>query len=427
LTAKVTTRKESNYMARNRKTLPSVVNEDFATRMAVLKQLSARTGIRLPETIIPEGESLIPYGEDRQRQLKEDIYALPTVAEAALDLAAIRREQAPQDVTVPLKGLIMSPTNGGLYGSNGTLLGSPERAEFEANALGYSEAAFQMASWFIKPGNVHAGFAQTLLSLPPEIRAVAFNYFADSANEKKQVVLRTLMAPQKKGDAIELRRTISAVVGSRYVGIEDHDLVADLDSALPAGARARYTFDEHRSDIEIFWPAMTRQLKVGDIALIALHAINSQTTMHAIHLVPKLLRVLCLNFTTAWGMGDEEIVSIKHIGEARAKFKEAVKRALAAVEPFILCFGDAYANKLPAARGVVVEKVVKAFMLPQKFGAEVIGSWDADGEMSAGDTLAGLTHAMTRASQTHSMGQATAIEQAAGKLVRNGWAEIGLN
>ena len=40
----------------------SVTGATFTERMETLKQLASMTGIRLPQTIIPEGESLIPYG-----------------------------------------------------------------------------------------------------------------------------------------------------------------------------------------------------------------------------------------------------------------------------------------------------------------------------------------------------------------------------
>ncbi len=395
----------------------SVTTADFATRMAVLKQLSIRTGIRLPTTIIPEGESLIPYGEQRQRALKEEIYALPTVDEAARGLAAIRREQAPKDATVPLQGILMSPENGGLYGksSNG------------AKALGYTEAAFSQASNFLKPDSVRGGFAQTILALPPKIRAEAFNHFAASAPADKSVVLRTILAPQRQNQELVLRRSIQAVVSERYSVMEDHYIAEDLNSALPDGARARFTQTEGRSDLEIFWPAMTRQLKVGDIALIALHAVNSQIGRHSIKLTPKILRVLCLNFTTAWGVGLEEEISFKHMGEVREKFRVAVKRALQAVEPFILAFGDAYQNPLPKLnRAEVIERTMKVFELPQRFGQEAIAVWDADGDKSAGDTLAGLANAMTRASQTMGFDRAEVVEEAAGRIIRQGWQSLGL-
>lgn len=388
-------------------------NLHFVERMRVLKQISNVTGIRLPETIIPEGESLIPYGVERQRALKEEIYSLPTLAEAASALRDIRAEQYPKDTKVPVQRIRMNPVNGGVFG-----LGYEP-----VPALGYSGTGFGQLASFMKPATVTSGFAPTLLALPPAIRAEAFNHFASTQTREKEVVLRSIKAPAYQNGAVILKRSMTAVVSERYSAVEDHDIVADINAVLPDGARARYTQSESRSDLEILWPAMTRELKVGDIALIGLQVTNSQTKANAITLTPKILRVLCLNFTTAWGEGETEVV-IRHIGEARQKFAAALKKAIDAVAPFVLAFGDAYANRFPAAlptRGEVIGKFIKAYDLSEKFGPQVAAAWDADGAMSAGDTLAGLSNAVTRAAQTLTLEGSEAYERAAGRVIVEGW------
>ena len=393
----------------------SVTGASFAERMETLKQLAHVTGIRLPATIIPEGESLIPYGVDRQRALADEIAALPSVADAAAILKAVRQEQRPVDTLIPVNEVRMRATDGGLHGLN---------CDPNKRALGYTPVAFTQAASFIKPGSVNGGFAQTLLALPPSLRADAFNWFSESANNgDRNVVLRSALVPQYKAGALELRRSLQAVVSERYSVVEDHDMVADLGAALPDGAKCRFTQTESRSDLEILWPAMARQLKVGDIALIGIQATNSQTKQCSIKLTPKVLRVLCLNFTTAWGAGAEEEVSIIHTGEARYKFQRAIRRILDVVEPFILAFGDAYADPLPTSktRGQLIEKAVKRFELPSKFGDTVAAAWDVDGAMSAGNTRAGLVNAITRAAQGLDMAKAATVEAAAGRIIHQGW------
>jgi hypothetical protein len=392
----------------------SFTGADFKVRMEALKQLAHVTGVRLPATIIPEGESLIPYGEERQRQLKEEIYSLPSLEEVGRVLQDVHVERHPLDVRVPLSQVRMNRTNGGLYG-----VGNEGKVP-----LGYTETAFGHVSSFVKPAGVTAGFAPTLLALPPSIRADAFNEFVGRTLRGGEVVLRTAKSPIQGTDGVSLRRSIQAVVSDRYSAVEDVDLVKDLSYSLPAGAKVRYTQTEDRSDIEILWPAMSRQLKVGDIALIALQATNSQTKQASIRLTPKVLRVLCLNFTTAWGKGAEADISIRHVGEARRKFAAAIRDALAVVEPFIQAFGDAYSVPLIGTRGEVVERFIKANKLPLSLGEATVGVWDADGTLSAGDTLAGLVNAVTRAGQSASMEQAEGIEAAAGQLIREGWAAI---
>jgi hypothetical protein len=401
-------------------TIPSFATADFAKRMEVLKQIATHTGVRLPATIIPEGESLIPYGEERQRGLKDEIYSLPTIGEAYAILRDIRMEQEPMDVKVPLQQVRMSPVNAGLYGK-----GAEDRP-----ALAYTATAFQQVAAAVKPPSVTAGFAPTLLALPPSIRADAFNHFAGSAIEEKPVVLRTIKSASWKQNgerSMVLRRSVNAVVSERYTVVEDHDLIATLERSLPDGARVRYTQTESRSDVEILWPAMTRQLKVGDIALISLQVTNSQTKQSSIRLSPKVLRVLCLNFTTAWSDGGEQDVSIVHMGEAKAKFAAAIRDALAVVEPFILAFGDAYNKPLPEiapTRGEAIRRFISSNSLSDKVGTQIAAAWDADGTMSAGDTLAGLSNAATRVSQQFVYANAEPIEAAAGRLIREGWASI---
>jgi hypothetical protein len=331
----------------------------------------------------------------------------------------VRAEQEPIDAVVPVHGVRMNPANGGLYGPG-------QSAE---KALGYTPVAFNQAANAIKPASVTLGFGQTLLALPPKLRADAFNHFsANYTHDDKNVVLRTVKAPQRTANGeLVLRRSVAAVVSEKYTAVEDYDLLDDLNAALPDGARCRYTQTESRSDVEILWPAMSRQLNVGDIALIGLHVSNSQTRQGAIRIVPKVLRVLCLNFTTAWGEGADAEVSVIHLGEARRKFAEAMRNALAVVEPFVIAFGDAYQNALPAfasTRGEAISKAVKAFELPAKFGDTIAVSWDADGTRGAGDTLAGLVNAMTRAAQELPIDRAAAVEQASGRLIRNGWSEL---
>src|SRR5580698_8810678 len=186
--------KSMSTIAANEPIMQSYANASFDARMATLKQLAQVTGVRLPATIIPEGESLIPYGEERQRALKDDIYSLPTLDEAFDTLRDIRTEQAPVDVKVPLQRVRMNRGNAGLYG-----VGSEDKPP-----LGYSGTAFGQVASFIKPASVTSGFHQTLLALPPAIRADAFNSFAERSVESRDVILRTTKAPVRTSAGLVL-------------------------------------------------------------------------------------------------------------------------------------------------------------------------------------------------------------------------------
>lgn len=388
--------------------------------MTVLKQLANVTGVRLPSTIVPEGESLIPYGEERKRALQEEIYALPTLTDAYTALREIRAEQQPVDVRIPLQRVRMSPLNAGLYGE-----GSEHKP-----ALAYTSTAFDHVASVIKPQSVTAGFTKTMLALPPSIRSDAFNYFASSAmsrGDSKDVILRTNLSPVRQSGKVELRRSINAVVSDRYTAVDDHDLIANVNSILPDGARCRYTQSEDRSDLEILWPMMTREIKVGDVVLASLMITNSQVKKSSIVFVPKLLRTLCLNFTTAWTDGVEFDASVRHVGEVRSKMAEAMRQALAVIDPFVKAFGDAYQNSLPEfapTRGEAIKRFIEANALPEAVGLKMSELWNADGTMSAGDTLAGLANAATRVSQSYAFAQSEPIERAAGRVIRQGWDSI---
>lgn len=385
-----------------------VGNADFDTRNAVAKSMAAEAGIRLPNTIVPEGESLLPIGEENKRRLATDIALLPSLADGIAALRARMAMEKKVDTVVPVQRIRMNPKNGALG----------ESAD-KAN-LGYTAEGFNHVAHFIKPDSVRSGFNSTLLALPPAIRADAFNYFAGNAIESDKAVLRTIINPESG------RRIIRAVTSEKHsLESGDDSMIARvLEESLPAGAKLRVTRTMTRTDFEIIWPALQRQLRVGDIALIALSIANSETKAGSLRIWPKLLRVLCYNFTTAWSSGADEEISLRHIGDLKWKLPAAFKKALAVVEPFVVAFGDAYQLALPdfaPTRGEALSRVVSKLGIPESVAEEAATLWDADGEKSAGNTLAGLVNAITRASQELSMAESAGVEKMAGQLIANGW------
>ncbi len=83
-----------------------------------------------------------------------------------------------------------------------------------------------------------------------------------------------------------------------------------------------------------------------------------------------------------------------------------------------------YSPSFAPTRGEVITSAVKRFELPAKFGDSIAASWDMDRANGAGDTLAGLANAMTRASQELVIERASVIESAAGNLIKNGWGAL---
>lgn len=414
---------DSNSQSSN---LPYMGQVDFESRNRALKALANAAGIRLPNTRVPEGESLLPVGEENKRALAVEVDALPDLEDGMLALKHRVGMERPRDVAVPLQRVRMDGGRGGLFGE-----GQPAE-----KALGYTHNGFGHIAAFAKPGSVRGGFAATLLALPPSIRAQAFNHFAETAvrPETKEVILRTHLAgvvPQVVAGVEVIptpRRIIRAVVSPQYSAVDDVDLLtAMIQASIPAGAKLRVTRGSDDTFFEILWPAMKREIRVGDAVLIGVRARNSETKAGAVVVSGSILRALCYNFTTAWSEGAETEISIRHVGEARRRVGEAIVKAIATVEPFIKAFADAYQNELPAfapTRGEVLQMVGKVFELPTATLEDCVGAWDADGAKSAGDTLAGLVNAMTRASQKLSMADAAVVENAAGKMVARGWAAL---
>ena len=390
-----------------------------ADRLRAQEVLAHAAGIRLPQTIVREGESLIEVGEKNKRALACKVAELPDLADGLLALKAQLDAEKPRDVAVPIQKVLMSKATGGVYGEG----------QDPAKALAYTDTAFGDIASFLKPSTVRAGFAPTLLALPPAIRADAFNWCAANSTRTKEtkgeVTLRTAIHTRSG------RRMVRAAVSGAYGVADDIHAFSAVAAAVPAGAKVRYTRGQDISEIEVIWPMMARELRVGDVALASLRIRNSETKRAGIKVSGQVLRVLCYNFTTAYSRGNDSEVdlgdaSIRHVGDAKAKIGAAVKAAIGNLEPFILAFGDAYKNALPngQTRGEIIGRFVRWAALPERIGEAAAKLWDADGAASAGDTLAGLANAVTRASQAEEMEAAIEAEQAAGRVVAQGWAAL---
>lgn len=390
-------------------------NLDSADRMRVLTALANNAGIRLPSTRIPEGESLLPIGEENKRSLQAEVKALPDMIDGVRALRARIVIEDHRDVAAPIQRVRMEPSRAGLMGPG------------MDKAIGYTHSGFSHVLSFVKPPSLRGSPEPTLLALPPRIRAEAFNYFAENAHRsgENEVYMRTMVDP---GSGRRLIRAVTSEKHSKVTG-DDVAILDAMESSIPAGAKLRVTRTLDRTDLEVIWPAMEREIRVGDTALIALSISNSETKAGALRVEPKLLRVLCYNFTTAWSEGGDEEITIRHVGDLRTKLPQAFAKALKVVEPFIRAFGDAYKVSLPSnlpTRGEVLARLGKTFagILPVSTLDIAAQKWDADGDRSAGDTLAGLVNALTRASQEANMEAAQRIEKVSGQLIVKGWAAL---
>lgn len=385
---------------------------EFSRRNETLKVMARNAGLRLPDTRLPEGTALLEIGESSKRALAQRVEAMPTLGEAVAALRSRIQDERPLDYKgVPAQTVRMTADTGRLYADG----------KNTDNALSYTRNGFAQVAAFVKPDSVRTGFAENMLALPASLRADVFNYHAKSHPRDTSLALRTLLNPETG------KRYIRAITSARH-SLETGDdgavadVLADKAGALK-GAKARITREPDRSEFELVWPMMARQLVVGDIALGGVRITNSETKAGALKVEAFLLRVLCYNFTTAETFDtNAEELTVRHIGDLTSKLPAMFEKALRRIDPFVKAFGDAYKIALPATRGEVLAKVQRIHSLPESTMTLAAQLWDADGEKSAGDTLAGLVNALTRASQQADIATAGDIERAAGRIAVSGIA-----
>lgn len=393
--------------------VPYIGNEDPAVRMSILKALANDAGLRLPDTRLPERTALLPIGEEAQRRMQGELKDLPDLHPGLFAYQARLKAENPIDANVPIQGIRMNALTGGIYGP-----GLPGE-----QSLGYTPTGFSHTAQFLKPTTIRSGFSENILALPPKLAADVFNHWADVSKRKEDVVLRTFDGG--KG------RIIRAVTSDSHSLERGDDLaVVSALMSLPYGAKLRVTRAPGgtMSEIEVIWPMLDRQLKVGDVAYGGVRIRNSETKGGSLRIEAFLLRVLCYNFTTAFSEDDEaKTVGLRHVGDLRRRIASAIRGAGERIEPLVRAFGDAYKDDFPdvmQTRGEVLEKVGKVFELPATTLERAAQLWDADGIMGAGDTRAGLVHALTRASQEQSVTDAGETERVAGRIILDGWGAL---
>lgn len=391
-------------------TVPYVGNLPVEQRMAVIHALANDAGLRLPDTRLPEGTALLPIGEESRRAMKADLNKLPDLHPGLYGYRARLLAESAVDSKVPTRDVRMNVITGGLFGKDK----APDKA------IGYTADGFAQVAQFIKPQAIRNGFSENMLALPPKLRSEVFNHWSVNSTRDENVVMRTFNG----GNG----RLIRAVTSEKH-SLETGDDRAIVDSllALPPGAKLRATREPggRYSEMEVIWPMLDRELRVGDLAYGGIRITNSETKGSALRVEAFVLRVLCYNFTTAFSEDFEaDELSLKHVGDLTRRLPNMVRRAQERIEPLVLAFGDAYKEPLPgmfATRGEALERVGKVFMLPTTTLERAAALWDADGMKSAGDTRAGLVHALTRASQEEGISAAGNTERAAGRIIMDGW------
>lgn len=400
--------------------IPFLGDLPFEQRDQAKALIAELTGIRVPRTFVPRGESLLPSGESKLRGIRAEYAALPTLAAGLDGYSARLKAESAVDMPVRIQAIRMEGERAGLYGEGK----SPN------SALAYSKAGFSHVATFVKPDGVRNGFAENLLAMPVKLRAEWFNECARNARgETDQVTIRTLLSPGEGG----IRRVVRAVTSDRHsLSTGDDSTIVKALRQLTAlkGAKVRITRDGlgDRSWFEVLWPAVDRQIRVGDSLAFGVRFRNSETKGGSLVVEPFLFDAVCYNLTTAYSsLMDEGAFTLRHVGDLTKRITSLVLQAQRTIEPFVKAFSDAYRTPFPASlptRGEVLARVGKVMELPESTLTLAGQLWNADGAASAGDTLAGAANALTRASQEQAMGDADATERAAGQLIADGWGAL---
>lgn len=408
----IDSKKSSNYIG----------TADFETRYDATKKLAEMVGLRMPKEFVKPGEALLEIGEENKQKMDAEVEALPNFRDGSGMLRErIRAEDAKDFKGTPIQRISMVATEGRPVLTWGD--GDMENM----TRTGYTRTGFGHLTDAIKPKGL-IGLSSNLLAIrDPDLRSKVFNHHAERAFERNQlpVTLRTIVEPASG------LRVLRAVVSGQHSAASGDDLAilnamdAQLADSLDK-AKLRVTRNLERSYMELLWPAMKRQTKVGDIVLIGVRVRNSETKQGALKVEPFVLDTLCYNFTTAESTGGDEEVVIRHVGDLGPKLAQVFMRCLKKVDPFIKAFGDAYAAPLPMTRGEILQRVASVFELPDPTIKAAAAAWDSQAQLhsSPGESLADLVNALTKASQDENMDEAMVTGRAAGTLVERGFAAL---
>lgn len=263
-----------------------------------------------------------------------------------------------------------------------------------------------------------------LLKLSPSARAHAFNDVWNRRQTDRSLVVRTARAAngapviraavselhsREKGDDLAL---INVIRGQLQTG------------GLPPDARMRVFREWNRTSVELVAPSAAIEVRKGDVVYARQTWINSEVGASSFVTEAGSLRLICLNGMTA--ASDTVEVRVKHVGDIARHFRTATIAAMAGVQDHLRAFVNAQGRALPSGltRSDVIDRMSLAFKLPERVGVAAAALWDADGEGSAGNTLAGLANAFTRAAQAENPATALEVERAAGRLISGGFSRI---
>lgn len=300
------------------------------------------------------------------RKFREKFDRLPDAANAMTRLINQVQSEQRRDIEFPARDVRVN--------QDGLLVLDRKRAR-----ILFTGRAFQSLTARL---GMPAGAATYLPAIEPKLRAINVNqwvegaygdaeterakeaYTAQKKFEPATLVFRTRNAPSK--DDVESETPVRECFGcvSDSYGEFDADKIAEaLRLAVPADARARVTYDGHRTkfDVIFFSNIKPEHAVAGEFFEAAVQIRTDDAGGGSIVVSAALHQNLCLNFIIL-DKAVEAVARIRHIGSTEKlaeKFREAFKDALGKIDHFLKAWGyaqteDAAARALAAAKNTDV-------------------------------------------------------------------------
>jgi hypothetical protein len=215
-------------------------------------------------------------------------------------------------------------------------------------------------------------------------------------------------------------RVIRAVVTDKHSKDHGDDLmlISKLRGLQAPGARIRVVKEWDYTHAEIVIPNKVVQVRPGVVIQARINIKNSETKGGSLEASVGSMNLVCLNGMV--GAGNGTTMSIRHVGNIQYKMLAALTTVTQLADEHLLEFSNAYKAELPTTRADAIGRIQKQYKLSDTTAASLATLWDVDGDRGAGNTVAGLANALTRAAQARTVEQGLELEAIAGKVISKG-------
>lgn len=284
--------------------------------------------------------------------------------------------------------------------------------------LAYNRHSFSQAISRIRPDET-IGMAGYLLACPPPLRAENFNFWTEETfgNKKDKSQNKIVLRVKTSNDGIPFFR---AMVSRAYVPVDDVDILSEVGKLIAPGAHLQCNRGDILSRYNIFWPSEKITLNSGDVISVGLKVVNSEVLASSVDLEPAI-HFYDGGLTMAFNVHKKE-VSVRHVGEAKARLSYAYERINNAIKPTLNRLHAAYVSDDWNLSFKNLEEMTDA--ITKYYGLTTYNNTFT--AAIRGDTLLHVAKALMMVCYRHglSLEDGEKIQHAAGHLIWNGWNHI---